>query len=424
VAENNLDGIGRPPRGPGGQQANAEEMLAELVRLVESSGLAPKRPPPPVEPPPVETVPEQSLPDRAPAQPLEMTSPPLSVEAPLCEPGDSWVIHVEPPRPAKSNSSHSNERNGIGLATGRRSGAWTFRVSAVVLASAAVIGSIFWLEQVNSNPPKAPLIAAAQSPTPSPMQPLSNPIVAAASDAGATSARDMTQPAEGKAVSAEERAIGLSARASLENPPPSQDLGTTAIGVAQPTAPPAGAPPAAPVNTPTAAAPVAASPPAASQSLDFKAAPAVSLPPEPTPTATPAPSATDSGVAEHAGDAPLPPVRPAPKATIQAGGVAQRSTPKPESPTRLSSQSGAHAAAKVGATGLAAPQSGSEPLRLGASANAENKAAQAAVEPPAAASTQPEPAAKQPNANPVARAFGTVVGAVSMVAGLIPFAPH
>ena len=413
MAENNLDGIGRPPRAPGKQQVNAEELLAELVRLVECSGHAPERPSPPVE-----TVSEQNLPDRAPTQPLEMKSLHPSFKAPSSKPRETVVVDVEPPRAPEPDNSCSNDPSGIGLAAGRRSGAWTFRVSALVLAGAAVIGSIFWLEQITSTPPKAPpFIAAAQSPTT--VQPRSNLSAATSSDDGVTPPGDVTQPAEGKDVSPEKRPIDQDRRASLENPPPSQDLGPTDIGVAQPPAPPAEKPPAASVDTPTVA-----KPPTASQSLDSKGMPTVSLPPDPTQIATPIPSATDSGMAAPASDAPLPPVRPPPKAAIQAGGVAQRSTPKLDLPTKLSSQSGAHVVAKAGATGPGAPQSRSEPLRLGASANPENKTAQASVNSQAAPSAQPEPAPKQPNPNPVARAFGAVVGAVGAVAGLIPFAPH
>jgi hypothetical protein len=412
VAENDLDEVGRPPSALGGQQANAEEMLAELVRLVKSSGLAPMRRPPPVEPPPVEIVPEQSLPDRAPAQPLEVTSPALPIEAPSRQLKETALVDVEPIRATRSDDSPSSNPNAIGLAAGRRSGPWTFRVSALALAAAAAVGAIFWLEQMKSEPPKAPpLLSAAQSPTMAP--PRANPSVATSGEAGAT------QPAEGKTVSPEQWPIDPNARASLENPPPSQDLGPTAGGVARPEAQPAEKPPAAPVDTPAVAAPIAAPPPAASQSSE-KAAPAVSLPSDPAQVATPTPASAEMGVAPPS-DAPLPPVRPAPKATVQASGAAQRPTPKLESPTKLSGPSGAHAAAKAGATGLAAPQS---PLRLGASANPENKAAQASVEPPAAPQAQPEPAPKQPSANPVARAFGTVAGAVGAVAGLIPFVPH
>jgi hypothetical protein len=417
VAENDLKGIGRPPRAPGDQQANAEEMLAELVRLVESSGLAPKRRPPPVEPPPVEIVPEQSLPDTA--QPLEMKPPAPSIEAPSRQPKETALVGVEPIRATRSDDSPSNDPNAIGLAAGRRSGAWTFRVSALALAAAAAVGAIFWLEQIKSEPPKGPpLLSAARSPAMAP--PRANPSVATSSEAGATPQKDLTQPAEGKAVSPEQRPTDPNARASLENPPPSQDSGPTAGGLARPEALPAAKPPAAPVDTPAAAAPAAAPPPAASQSPE-KAAPAVLLSPEPA--ATPSPAAAEMGVGRPS-DAPLPPVRPAPKAAVQASGAAQRPTPKLELPTKLSGPTSAHAAAKAGATGVAAPQSRSEPLRLGAAANPENKAAQVSVEPSAAAPAQSEPAPKQPNANPVARAFGTVAGAVGAVAGLIPFVPH
>jgi hypothetical protein len=421
VAENNPDEIGRPPSAPGGQQANAEEMLAELVRLVKSSGLAPTRRPPSVEPPPVEIVPEQSLLDRVPAQPHEMKSPALPIEAPSRQLKEAALVDVEPIRATRSDYSPPSDPNAIGLAAGRRSGPWTFRVSALALAAAAAVGVIFWLEQIKSEPPNAPpLLSVAQSPTIAP--PRANPSVATSSEAGATPPRDLTQPAEDKTVSPEQWPIDPNARGSLENLLPSQDLGPTAGGVARPEALPAEKPPAPPVDTPAVAAPIAAPPPAASQSSE-KAAPAVSLPSEPGQVATPTPASAEMGVAPPS-DAPLPPVRPAPKATVQASGAAQRPTPKLESPTKLSGPSGAHTAAKLGATGLAAPQSRSEPLRLGASANSENKAAQASVEPPAAPPAQPEPAPKQPNANPVARAFGTVAGAVGAVAGLIPFVPH
>jgi hypothetical protein len=401
VAESNLDGIARLLRPPDSQQANAEELLAELVRLVESSRLAPER-----SPPPVETV---SL------HPL--------VDAPPSKPRDTRVVGVVPTRAPESDNSYSNDPNGVDLAAGRRSGAWTFRAPALVLAGAAVIGSIFWLERIEPRLPKAPpFIAAAQGP--STVQPRSNLTVATSSDAGVTPLRDVTQPAEGEVVSSEERPIDLNARVSLKNPPPSQDLGPTVIGVAQPTAAPTGKPSAASVNLPAVAEPIVASPPTALQSLDTKAGSTVSLPPDPTEIATPTPSATDSGVAAHASDAPLPPVRPAPKAVIQAGGIAQRSTLKLELLTKLSTQSAAHVVvARAGATSLGASETPSEPLRRGATVNPEKgaktlKAAQAPAEAPAAPSEQPVPS-QQPNPNPVVHAFSNMVGVVT---GLIPFA--
>jgi len=132
-------------------------------------------------------------------------------------------------------------------------------------------------------------------------------------------------------------------------------------------------------------------------------------------------------VAVQTSDAPLPPVRPAPKAPIEAAAVAQRSTPKLGLPTKLSGKSAARVVvAKADATGPWAPaETPSEPLRHGASANPEKgaktlNAAQAQAETQAAPSEQPAPA-QHPNPNPVLHAFSNVVG---MLTGLIPFANH
>jgi hypothetical protein len=399
--------MGRPSRAPGPQQANAEEMLAELVRLVESSGLAPKR-----SAPPVEIVPGPERADTEPTQPLELTS--------------RRPVAVEPPRALEAAKSYPNGPNRIDLATRQRSGAWTFKVSALVLVCAAVIGSIFWFKRVEPGLPKAPpFIATAQAPTP--VQPRSNLTVATSSDAGTTPLKDITQPA---VVSPEERPIDLNAGVSLNNPPPSADLGPIATAATQPTADAsAGKPLAESVNTPTAAAPIAASPPMASQSLDPKPVPVPTVPisPDQTQIAAPTPSATNPGVAAHASDAPLPPVRPAPKAAIEAAGVAERSTAKLELPTKLSSKSAAHVVvAKAEATGHWAPtETASEPLRLGAPVNPEKgantlNATQSTAEAQAAPSQQPAPA-KQSSPNPVVHAFNSMVGAVT---GLIPFVPH
>jgi hypothetical protein len=391
-------------------------MLAELVRLVESSGLAPER-----SASSAETVSEPKRTDTEPMQPLEMTSLHPSVDVPPSKPGKMRVVDVEPPRAPEAANSYSNDPD---LATGQRTGGWTFKVSALVVAGAAVIGSIFWLKRVEPGLPKAPpFIAAAQAPTT--VQPRSNLTVATSSDAGVT-LRDITQPAQ--VVSSEEQPIDLNARVSLSNPPPSGDLGPTGIGVAQPTADTsAGEPLAGSVNTPTVAAPIAASQPMASQSLDSKPVPTVPLPPDPTQIAMPTPFATNSGVAAHASDAPLPPVRPAPKAAIETAGVADRSRPKLDMPTKLSSKSAAHlVVAKADATGHLAPaETPSEPIRRGASVNPEHaaktlNAAQAPAEVQAAPSEQPVPA-QRPNPNPVVHAFSYMVGALT---GLIPFATH
>jgi hypothetical protein len=399
LADNNLDGVERRLRPPGSQQANAEELLAELVRLIESSGLTPERLRPPA----------------GTMQRLEMTSLRPSVEAPSGKPGETRVVDVEPRRAPESDNSYSNDPNQTDLATGRRAGASKLKVSALILVSVAAVGSIFWLKRVEPGPPKAsPLMETTQGPTT--MQPRSNLTVATSSEGGAT--------AEGKVASPEERPIDLNARVSPNNPSQS-DLARTVIGASQPDASD-GKPVAASVNTSAVAAPIVAPQPVASQSLDPKPAPTVSLPPDSTQIATPTPSTLDSGAAVHSTNAPLPPVRPAPKPAIEAPGVAHQSTSRLDLPTKLSSKSDARVlVAKADATGAKAPAERSEPPRREASVKSEKgantlNAAQTPTEAQAAPSAQPVPA-QQPNPNPVVHAFTNMVGAV---AGLIPFVPH
>jgi hypothetical protein len=172
VAENSPNGAGRQPRAPGAQPINAGEMLAELVRLVDSSGLAPERPPPPVEP-----ATQQELPDGEMAQPLEMELPRLSPSAPSTDPKETVVVAVEPPEPRKS--SNSNSPNRIGSASRRGSGAWTLRISTLVLVGA--VGSIVWLELMKSKPPEAPPVIAEAQSLPA-VQPRSIATVAASSE--------------------------------------------------------------------------------------------------------------------------------------------------------------------------------------------------------------------------------------------------
>jgi hypothetical protein len=386
LAENDLDGAGGPSSAPGSQPANAEELLAELVRLVESSALASRRSPSP---------------------------------APSSKPSQTRV-DVEPPR-AEFHNSYSNGPNLTNLAVGRRAGAWKFRVSALVLVGAAVLGSIFWLKRGESGPPSAAsFIARTQGPTTT--QPQTDSTVAASSDAGATLGA-IPQPAQAKVANPNDQPIDLSAHLSLNNPPHS-DLAPTAIGSAQPTADAsAGKPPAAPVNTSAVAAPIAAPQPVASQSLEPKPAPTVSLPPDSTQIATSTPSTADSGVAARSTDAPLPPVRPAPKPAIEAAGVAHRPTSKLDLPTKLSSKSDARVVvAKAEATGAKAPPERSEPPQREASVKPEKGAkTQASTEAQAAAPSQQPVAAQQPSPNPVVRTFKNMVGALT---GFIPFMPH
>ena len=410
MADNNLDGVERRLRPPGSQQANAEELLAELVRLIESSGLTPER-----LRPPAGTMSEPTRTDTEPMQRLEMTSLRPSVEAPSGKPGKTGSVDFETQHAPESDNSYSNDPNQTDLAMGRRAGASKFKVSALILVSVAAVGSIFWLKRVEPGPPNAsPLMETTQGPTT--MQPRSNLTVATSSEAGAT--------AEGKVASPEERPIDLNARVSPNNPPQS-DLARTVIGASQPDASD-GKPVAASVNTSAIAAPIVAPQSVASQSLDPKPAPTVSLPPDSTQIATPTPSTLDSRAAVHSTNAPLPPVRPAPKPAIEAPGVAHQSTSRLDLPTKLSSKSDARVVvAKADATGAKAAAERSEPPRREASVKSEKRAntlnaSQAPTEAQAAPSAQPVPA-QQHNPNPVVHAFTNMVGAV---AGLIPFVPH
>ena len=228
MAENNLDEVGRRLRAPGSQQANAEELLAELVRLVDSSGPASER-----SRPPAGIVSEPSRTDTDPMQHLEMTPPRPSVEAPSSRPGETGPTYVEPPRAPESDNSYSNDPIGTDLATGRRAGAWAFRVSALVLVGAAGLGSIFWLKRAEPGLPNAPpIIATTQGPTTT--QPRSNSAGATSSEAGATLSA-VTQAAQGNGASPEVQPINPNARVSLNHPPQS-DLAPPAIGATPPTA--------------------------------------------------------------------------------------------------------------------------------------------------------------------------------------------
>jgi hypothetical protein len=159
AAENNLDRAQRPLRAPDSQQPNAEELLAELVRLVESSGLGPERSPPPAE---IVSKPDRT--DREPMRPLEMTSPHASVDAAPSKPSDTGAVDVEPPRLPESDGSYSKDPVGIDLTTGRRAGPRTLAVSALALAGAAAIVATFWLKRDDPGLLKAPPFIATARP--------------------------------------------------------------------------------------------------------------------------------------------------------------------------------------------------------------------------------------------------------------------
>ncbi len=207
---------------------------------------------------------------------------------------------------------------------------WPLKASALALAGAALVGSVFWLGKGGAPGPKQPpFIAAAQGPIKAP--PPTGESVASSSDAGAIPVKEITQPAHVDLASSDGQPVDLNAHASLGNMPASSALAPTLPAAAQPTAAAsAGSLVAATVSTPVEAAPVAAPPPAASQFPDSKSVRTASLRPDATSNPMDALPAAASREASPASEAPEPPAKRAPRADSEAGAVAQPSTPKLE----------------------------------------------------------------------------------------------
>jgi SPOR domain len=155
-----------------------------------------------------------------------------------------------------------------------------------------------------------------------------------------------------------------------------------------------GTPVAATVNTQIASALTAAPPPMPSPFPDPKAVPSIPLRPDGTPIATWAPSATEAGTAAQTSGAAKPAAKPPPKAGKSTARVV------------------------VATADTSAPAAAAEtPVRLVAPAKPE-KATSAASEAPQAAAQAPAapPALRAPAqqpANPLAHAFGDLVGALA-----------
>ena len=220
------------------------------MRLVETSGLAEDSPPI------AEAAGTPSPMDAGPIQAREGMLLRPSVGVAPSEPRETGAADVEPPRSRESDDYFSNGPNGIDLATGRRSGAWAFKLSALVLAGAAVIGSIFWLKRDEAGPPKAPsFVATALGPTI--VKPRSDLTAASPSAAAVAPQSDIAQPAQVKpAATPDEPPIDLDAHASPNNPSRAADLESTVTGQAQPAAGASTGKPLAPSgDTPAPAAP-------------------------------------------------------------------------------------------------------------------------------------------------------------------------
>ncbi len=368
--EINLDEFERRLRAAGAQQAQVEDPLAELSRLVEFSHMG---------------IANGETPARAAAEPAARTKPLTSIETePLRPTLDDDVEGLAPgaseeDRAARRDYEFEARHSAPDPGEERRPTRWKIAVSALALAGVAMIGAVFALRHGAPGFSKdPPFIAAAQGPTK--VAPPSDQTVSTSNDAGATLLHDNGKPGAVKVVNSEEQPVDLNAQASVNNPP---SANSPAPGATDATAL------AATINTPLVA-PAPAGPPKG-MTPDFpdpKPVRTISLRPDGTPIAMSSPPDQPASAANAApapaeqpskpAEAPSAsaPSTPAPKTTSEATGVAQPSTPKIELPTKLSPKSSARVA--VGKTDTTAPeataQTPGEPTQDGATAKPEKAA--------------------------------------------------
>ncbi len=332
----NLDEYERRLRAAGGQQANAEDPLVELARLVESSRFGFSS----------TGISAQPVAEPADARVEPASSTEIKELRPTIDETEDFIPAAsEADREARSDyefDAHgSHDPNAADQAAAERPKAWKLKVSALALAGVAMIGAVLALRGGMPGLPKQPpFIAAAQGPTK--VQPPSDETVTASNDAGAPLLKDNAKLASVKVVSSEEQPVDLSAQGSLgnpseaaANPPPAADQTKPSVGAN-------GTPLAATVNTPLVAPPPAAPPPMTSEFPNPKPVRTVSLRPDGTPiAASTAPDATGGDAAPAAAVPPQPLSKLGAKTTSDTAGVAQASTPKLDLPTKLSSKSSA-----------------------------------------------------------------------------------
>jgi hypothetical protein len=379
--EINLDEFERRLRAAGAQQAQAEDPLAELSRLVEFShmGIANGETPArrAAEAPVVRAVPLTSV-------ETEALRPTLDDEVEELAPGASEADRAAR-RDYEFDARHSDRPSAGDPGEERRPMRWKIAVSALALAGVAMIGGVFALRGgVPGLKKDAPFIAAAQGPTK--VAPPSDQTVTTSSDAGATLLHDNGKPGSVKVVNSEEQPVDLNAQAAANNP-----AAPAAQGGADPAL-------AAIINSPLVP-PQPAAPPKGmtSEFPDPKPVRTISLRPDGTPIGAVSPP--DQPASAPAPAAPSKPAEapsaPAPKAISDAAGVAQPSTPKIELPTKLSPKSSARVA--VGKTDTTAPD-GTAQIPPGEAQNA--------------APAKPEKTAKKPKPGQVADATETT-GAIA-----------
>jgi hypothetical protein len=340
VDEINLDEFERRLRAAGAQQAQAEDPLAELSRLVEFShmGIANGETP-------ARRAPEAPVVRLAPLTSIEPGTlrPTLDDEVEELAPGASEADRAAR-RDYEFDARHSDSASAADPGEERRPMRWKIAVSALALAGVAMIGGVFALRGgVPGLKKDAPFIAAAQGPTK--VAPPSDQTVTTSSDAGATLLHDNGKPGSVKVVNSEEQPVDLNAQAAANNPAASAAQGSAADPAL-----------AAIINTPLVP-PQPAAPPKGmtSEFPDPKPVRTISLRPDGTPIGAVSPP--DQPASAPAPAAPSKPAgapsAPAPKTISDAAGVAQPSTPKIELPTKLSPKSSARVA--VGKTDTTAP---------------------------------------------------------------------
>jgi hypothetical protein len=357
--EINLDEFERRLRAAGAQQAQVEDPLEELSRLVEFSHMG---------------IANGETPARRAAAPAARAKPLTSIETePLRPTLDDDVEGLAPgasddDRAARRDYEFDARHSDRASAEERRPTRWKIAVSALALAGVAMIGAVFALRHGTPGFSKdPPFIAAAQGPTR--VAPPSDQTVSTSSDAGASLLHDNGKPGPVKVINSEEQPVDLNAQASVNNPanPPGPAGATDATALA------------ASINTPLVA-PAPAGPPKGmtAEFPDPKPVRTISLRPDGTPIAAASPP--DQPASNAPTEQPSKPAEassaPAPKTTSEAKAVAQPSTPKIELPTKLSPKSSARVA--VGKTDTTAPEATAQtpggPTQDGAPAKPEKAA--------------------------------------------------
>ncbi len=316
----NLEEFERRLRAAGAQQANFEDPLLELARLVDSSvsGLSGREP--------------SARPASDPNKESAESARPIDIDAlrPAIDETEHPISSAsEADGDARQDYEFGAPRPYDPQAAGqdRRPRRWKLAASALALAGLAMIGAVFALKgRVPGLPKDPPFIAAAQGPTK--VQPPSGETVTASNDADASLLKDSSKPGLIKVVNSEEQPLDLGAQTSPANPPPTPTNPPAAADTPSPPAKASNATPvAATVNTPLVPPPAALPQPMASEFPEPKPVRTVSLRPDGTPIAASIPP-----VQSGAGAAPVEsPAKPpfasaaAPKTASDAVGAAEPS---------------------------------------------------------------------------------------------------